>query len=256
MPVIRDHYISHQWLRELRRSGARVLVGVYFRLPDDEVVWAGRYNQPHERMPLGAAIAQLGSLSDPLGYEVFIERKIYPREITKIRHLPQNIGWRYQPHANGKEPCPCPVCLPIGAIKSRKIRERLSPNPPTQPFDILKAKVESTEDIDSLIESLWALRSRRRSADPAFLERLLAVDDAELQEELARTLGRFRHRNSRRLLLALCEHPSADVKQEATESLLQIYRQDTPAILGSLAADPVIGKALADAAVTIPRSAP
>lgn len=47
MPVLPNYYISHQWLRELKRSGQKNFVGVYFRLDSKELVWIGRYNQPH-----------------------------------------------------------------------------------------------------------------------------------------------------------------------------------------------------------------
>lgn len=41
MPVVQSHFISHQWIRELRRGGAKVLVGIYFRLPGTENVLGG-----------------------------------------------------------------------------------------------------------------------------------------------------------------------------------------------------------------------
>lgn len=127
MPVLRDHFISHQWLRELKRSGVRTLVGVYFKLPSEEVVWAGKYNEPHQPIALGLAVRQLMDLVDPLGYEMFIQRKITASEITSVRNLPQKIGWRYQPHAHGKKPCGCPACLPRGSYGGRRIRDEMSP---------------------------------------------------------------------------------------------------------------------------------
>src|SRR5690349_21561568 len=226
MPVVQDHFISHQWLRELRRSGARTLVGVYFRLSPDEVVWAGRYNEPHRQVPLGLAIRELNSLADPLGFEIFIDRKIAASAITRIRHLPQKIGWRYQPHAHGTRPCGCPVCLPRGSIKSRSIRERYDPESKPVPYETLVRRLTESSDIETLIESLWSLRYKLRKTDPAFLERLMHIDDIELQEHLGRTLGYFKHENSKRMLLELCRHESADVKEAAAESLFRLYGQD------------------------------
>ncbi len=221
MPVTQDHFISHQWLRELRRGGARVLVGVYFRLRSEESVWAGKYNTPHRRMPLGEAIRELSEISDPLGYEVFIARSIKVSEIYKIRNLPQRIGWRYQPHSHGTKPCGCPACQPRGSIKSKKIRDKYDPKPTLIPYETLKSKISETTDVDSLFEYLWSLRNKRRIADPGFLEHLMTVDNVELLEELARTLAYFKHPNSRRLLLTLSEHSSADVRDAAVESLHQ-----------------------------------
>ena len=31
LPVGPDYYVSHQWLRELKRRGQRTIVGVYFQ---------------------------------------------------------------------------------------------------------------------------------------------------------------------------------------------------------------------------------
>jgi hypothetical protein len=218
MPVVQDHFISHQWLRELKRRGARVLVGVYFRLPSEEIVWAGRYNEPHQQVPLGEAIRTLLSLPDPLGYEMLIERKIQPGEITRIRHLPQKIGWRYKPRVHGNKPCGCSTCQ-RGLYGARKIREVYDPPEPAIPYEVLKAEIQEISDPDELCEWLFHLRDKRRYADPEFLERLLDIDDEWLQQELAVTLACFRHKNAKRLLLALCEHESPDVKEAAQQSL-------------------------------------
>jgi hypothetical protein len=76
------------------------------------------------------------------------------------------------------------------------------------------------------------------------LERLMGIDDVELQEHLALTLGHFKHENSKRMLLGLCRHESADVKEAAAESLFQLYRQDAGALLVPFRLDPVIGKVI------------
>lgn len=246
MPVVQDHFISHQWLRELRRSGARVLVGVYFRLPSEELVWAGKYHERHRQVPLGSAIRELNSLADPLGFEIFIDRKIAASAIAKIRHLPQKIGWRYQPHAHGKRPCGCPACLPKGSIKSKKIRERYDPESKPASYETLTRRLTESSDVDTLIESLWSLRYKLRQTDPAFLERLIGIDDLELQEHLALTLGHFKHENSKRMLLTLCRHESAAVKEAAAESLFQLYRQDAAAMLFPFRSHPVIGRVIED----------
>jgi hypothetical protein len=218
MPVVQDHFISHQWLRELKRRGTRVLVGIYFRLPPEETVWAGRYNEPHRQVPLGEAIGMLLSLPDPLGFEMLIERKIEPGEIVKVRHLPQKIGWRYKPRVHGNRPCGCSACQ-RGLYGARKIREAYDPPETRIAYDVIKAEIEAISDPDELCEWLFHLRDKRRYADPAFLERLLDIDDEWLQQELAVTLACFRHKNAKRLLLVLSEHESPDVKEAAAESL-------------------------------------
>jgi len=57
VPVTDNYIRTHQWLRELHRFTQQALVGVYFRLPDDEQVWLGRYNQAHQRVTAAAAAA-------------------------------------------------------------------------------------------------------------------------------------------------------------------------------------------------------
>jgi hypothetical protein len=125
MPVLPDFFTSHQWLRELKQQGARTIAGVYFRVPDTEMVYAGRYDRPHRLLPLGKAIAEIMALPDPLGYELMLTRKVLPAELIRIKSLPQLVGWRHFPHSHNKRPCNCEVCL-RGAIKGKRTRERLS----------------------------------------------------------------------------------------------------------------------------------
>lgn len=124
MPVLPNFYVSHQWQRELKRRGIRTYVGVYFHMNADEMVYAGRYNETHRHISLGEAIAEIMSLNDPLGYELIIGRKIEPKEITGIKHLPQNIGWRYKPGSKGTKPCSCGFCSK-GAIKGGRFMRKL-----------------------------------------------------------------------------------------------------------------------------------
>jgi len=124
MPVLPNLYVTHQWLRELKRNGAKTFVGVYFRMASDELVYAGKYGEPHMHISLGQAIKEIMELKDPLGYELIIDRKVEPNEITKVRHLPQTVGWRYMPNSKGKKPCSCKYCL-RGTIKGNRTKKRL-----------------------------------------------------------------------------------------------------------------------------------
>lgn len=149
MPVTRNFLISHQWLRELKRSGQRTFVGVYFRLPDDEQVLVSHYNTVAKPMTAAQAVALLMGIegndpqaarerdrnsrgvksghklpASPEGYQVMIQRPIAAREILKIRALPQLLGWRYSPGAHGKAPV---ISLPMerGAYGVTKLRKRV-----------------------------------------------------------------------------------------------------------------------------------
>lgn len=148
LPVTRNFQVSHQWLRELRRFGSGTVVGVYFRLPDEEPVEIGHYNS--RRLPMTAAEAtalmlaaeqrdpvaareadrdnkavQRGRVppSSPEGFEVVIPRSIARSEFLRIKPLPQVIGWRYRPGANGTPPCLC-ICCEKGNFGVRKLARR------------------------------------------------------------------------------------------------------------------------------------
>jgi len=126
MPVIDDFMLTHQWVRELARRGHRMAVGVYFRLPDDELVWAGRYNEAKLQCTAAAAARVLRS-QRLMGFEVVLPRAVLAAEITAIRPLPA-VGWRFRPEAKGQRPfCPCKFCT-RGDIKSQRLRARLDPN--------------------------------------------------------------------------------------------------------------------------------
>ena len=44
IPVTRHFYVSHQWLRELKRRNQGPIGAIYFRIPDEDVVWMGHDN--------------------------------------------------------------------------------------------------------------------------------------------------------------------------------------------------------------------
>jgi hypothetical protein len=123
MPVLQNYIVTHQWMRELRRGGQRSYWGVYFRIPDDEIIWFGHYNNPHVQISAAAAVGMMMKAYDPLGMQIIVERRIAAKEIVKIRPIPQVIGWRYRPHAQGERLCLCPSCIRRGQPFSRKLRE-------------------------------------------------------------------------------------------------------------------------------------
>ncbi|HEY7159589.1 MAG TPA: hypothetical protein VH575_36920 [Gemmataceae bacterium] len=124
-PLNRNFYISHQWLRELKRRNQGPIVGVYFRIADEERVWVGHYNQVHRWMSATEAVAEFMTAEDAKGWEVVIPRRIQASEIHRVRVLPQVVGWRYSPSAKGKPPfCTCKFCT-RGEYGARRMRERL-----------------------------------------------------------------------------------------------------------------------------------
>ena len=123
VPVTRSFYLSHQWLRELKRRGQGPIVGVYFRIPEDDLVWVGHYNKEHRMITAAQAAADFSAAENAVGWEVIIPRRIEPIEIMCVRSLPQVVGWRYFPGAKGKRPCTCKFCT-CGAYGARRLRER------------------------------------------------------------------------------------------------------------------------------------
>jgi hypothetical protein len=124
VPVNRDFYVSHQWLRELKRRGARRISAVYFRIPDDEAVYIGHYGQAHRWLTASEAVAEFNAAESRLGWEVVVPRRISAKEIHRVRVLRQITGWRNDPTAKGAPPkCLCKWCLG-GTINAGKIRRR------------------------------------------------------------------------------------------------------------------------------------
>lgn len=125
VPVTRNFYVSHQWLRELKRGNGAAIAGVYFRIPDDEPVWVGHYNQAHRWMTAAEAVAEFMSAESREGWEVVIPRRVEAKEIHRIKSLPQVLGWRYFPGAKGRTPyCACEYCT-RGEYGARRLRARL-----------------------------------------------------------------------------------------------------------------------------------
>ena len=148
LPVTPNFQISHQWLRELRRQGGCTILGIYFRIPDDEPVEIGHFNSIHLPMTAAEAVALMLAAegqdpaaaraldraskavqrgrklpSSPEGFEVIVPRQIAPSEIVRVKALPQVVGWRYRPGANGTKPCIC-MCCERGTYGVNKLLRR------------------------------------------------------------------------------------------------------------------------------------
>jgi len=125
VPVTRNFYVSHQWLRELKRRKRGPIAGVYFRVPDDEQVWVGHYGQHYRRMSAAEAVAAFAAADDAQGWEVIVPRRIGADELHRVRRLPQVVGWRFSPKAKGAPPfCMCRFCV-RGDYGANRLRKRL-----------------------------------------------------------------------------------------------------------------------------------
>jgi hypothetical protein len=127
LPVTPNFMVSHQWVRELKKRGFKVAVGIYFRIPSHEPVWAGKYNEEKVQTSAAEAAAYLNR-EQMLGYEVVIPRSVSASEIEAVRALPQTLGWRHFPGAHERGIfCGCKYCH-RGEIKSRRIQQRYQEN--------------------------------------------------------------------------------------------------------------------------------
>lgn len=124
MPVLPDFYASHQWLRELRGLRGAALVAVDFVIDDDEPVLVGHYSDDHVATTAARAAHAIMHAEDARGFEVIVPRKIDPKEIRRVRHVPQVVGWRHWPDSHGRPPCPCDYCQ-YRRFGAAKIRGRL-----------------------------------------------------------------------------------------------------------------------------------
>jgi len=265
MPVLRDYYISHQWLRELKRGGQRTIVAVYVRVPSDETVLVGHYGGPHERVPVGQAIKTIMDAPDAQGYELIVPRSIERGSVVRVRIPSQVIGWRFSPTAHGQPPCGCSYCAG-GEIKSRKRQEAYDPPDPRAYDDLIaelrrlaEAVAETPRDEDAraieapkqepparLIASLLWTIAGRRAGTSASLRFLLEYPDDEVAEALAFALGHYRGSVAREMLLHLCQHRHDNVREASAMSLLRIMKGDALPYLAPFDSDIVIARVVED----------
>lgn len=121
-PITPSFTVTHQWLRELKRGGARTLSAVVFRIDDEEPVFVRHYSQTPHAMTAAEAVGVILSQPEPLGYEIMIPRRIKPSEIIGVRHVPQKLGWRTVPGVQEPMVCSCPICVQPGTVKSARRR--------------------------------------------------------------------------------------------------------------------------------------
>jgi hypothetical protein len=133
VPVTRNFYASHQWLRELKRTIRAPSLASTFEFLTKSGSGSVIYGQSHRLFTAAEAIAILTKADDPMGWQVVVLRRVEADEIHKTRQLPQVIGWRFSPKAKGKPPfCTCKFCVG-GDYGSAKLRRRLGSPDDEQP---------------------------------------------------------------------------------------------------------------------------
>ena len=123
-PVLPSHTLTHQWTREIMKWKRQPMIGVYFRIGDDEVVYFGRYGRVRRTLAAARAVGEMRKEDDLRGFEIIVDRAIKANEIIRIAPLRGVLGWRHKPDAHGKRPCGCPGCMARGEPGGRKLRAR------------------------------------------------------------------------------------------------------------------------------------
>jgi len=202
-------------------------------------------NKNHQFKETGEALKEFKKVEDQLGYEFLIERKIEAKEISKIKWLPQKIGWRYSPNSHkNKLSCGCPICISKGAIKSKKKREQFES---TTKKKSLKKIIEAlkTETNDNKIDELfWYLRRKKRKADPEILRFIFKKRDKGMIRLLALSLYTFQHPNTINMLLDLCQFEDKEIKENSVESIFDLKGDKAFDILVEFKNDKIIKKLL------------
>jgi len=237
MPVTKDYYVSHQWCRELKRSGIKCFCAVYFTLPDEETVWHGHYNSSHMQDRLSVAIGKFMVSTDQMGYEFYTDKRIEKSLIQKVVDIPKPIGWRYFPTSHEKKPCFCPGCLRVGEYRSSKNRKAWLEENESPKLTVNQAKeiLHSSTDTDELYRAMWVFGRKLRRESPDYLFRIFEMNDPLLTFDGIQVLSKYSHEVAKNKLLELSKSSDLESAEYAQEILIQrgwlgdSARQDTEA---------------------------
>jgi HEAT repeat protein len=213
MPVVVDFWTTYQWLRELRRWHDETLVAVYFRVADDEPVYAGRYNEPHVARSAAAAAGWVSK--NPAGAQVVVPRSVGAKDIVRIKRMPQLVGWTEIPEQNKKLACVCPACLSHG---DRNLMRRVR-----SAFDAGLTAARLATSVEGKLAALRSLdipleRARGRLAHTK-LARFARSPHAQVRRTAARLLGYYGFAKVEADLRRLLGDSDPEVRQESVESM-------------------------------------
>jgi hypothetical protein len=205
MPVSKNYYMSHQWARELKRSGIKCFSAIYFKIPDETMVWHGHYNQKHENERLSIALGKYLKEPDQLGYEFYVVGRIDVKCITKVVPINNILGWRYYPGAHDRKPCGCPACLSRGEYGSSRRRKKWKEENEKDRFTITEARqiIKNSNDIDDIYYAIGALSRKKRNEDPRYMFRVFDIDDDIIKYDGVKLLAKYRHPAAKMKLMEL-----------------------------------------------------
>ena len=189
MPVIPDFYATHQWVRELKQyNSGNEIIAVYFKVPDEEKIFCGKYNENIIKTNAVEAHNILLNLEDKMGFQAIIGRKISQNEITKIKNIPQIIGWRHFPKSHERKRCLCPACLTKGSYNSQKTK-RIKLKELFKELRNVK-ELDTTKRILSDIDDL-KIKDKTGTKDEKLLLKFLETDDQNIKNLVIDCMARL-----------------------------------------------------------------
>jgi len=167
------------------------------------------------------AIAKFLSLEKKYGYEFILERKVEPKEIIKTRHIPKPMGWRYEPNAHGKAPCPCPMCILSGGFKTSALKEKCVPDISRKDA---RTVLQESQDSEEINDALRRMQGKWRKESPEYLQHLLHSQDEFVLYSLVELLAEHRHPLAKEYLAELAKNDDEDSSELARQCLQNIQR--------------------------------
>ena len=189
MPVIPDFYATHQWVRELKQyKSGNEIVAVYFKIPDEELIFCGKYNEEIIKLKASNTHNKFMNLEDKMGFQAIINRKIFPNEVTKIKGIPQIIGWRHFPKSHERKRCLCPACLSKGAYNSINLKKLK--------LEELLKKLQGTKELDNIKRIVWdindlGIKSKIGTKGEETLIGLLNIGDENIKDLVLHCMARL-----------------------------------------------------------------
>jgi hypothetical protein len=139
--------------------------------------------------------------------------------------LPQNIGWRYKPKANGLKPCGCDYCIK-STIKGNRVRQKYDPKEKSISYKEILERLKTETDITEIENLLCSVRGKKRKGNPTELLFLLDKNSISIDQEIALTLKMFKNKATKAILLQLLNKDDNDTREFAADSLLELYGKD------------------------------
>lgn len=214
MPILPDFSVTYQWLRELRRFHRERMVAVHFVVPSDEEVMVGRYNKPHEKVPLRVAVRRV--LEEPAGNELILLRGIRKNELALVRELTQLVGWTETPEPGAAFDCLCASCVAPGTPDlMRRVRAQ---------FDRHVLAARQASDAKGAVRELARLETPLERAKgrirPDKLEVFSRSEDRFVRATATNLLRNFKWSDVELLLVARLHDDYGNVREAAVESMI------------------------------------